>query len=208
MCSGERLSVAVKNGRAIQDVWTLPMVMSGNQAPSYVDDSGSIARRLAIVRFTVPLAAEQKDPQLFRQDRAGDARDPPEDGQGVQGARWTTGTPSATSGASRATPSPRAAPSSRPPPTPWRSSRRAGLLVFEPGSYMKLADLKLEVRAWCRARGSDRLPQITVDTLTDVFKPRGAHIEQKSKKLAADGVSKTVTAWVVGARMASSLERD
>ena len=196
MCSGERLSVAVKNGRAIQDVWTLPMVMSGNQAPSYVDDSGSIARRLAIVRFTVPLAAEQKDPQLFAkigrempeilQKMARAYKERVDNGDAKRDFWRVAGDAFAESRAEL-----------KAATNPLEELAQSGLLVFEPGSYMKLTDLR-------QAGGIS--PKQTLDGLRDVLQPRGVTFSVKAKRKLPGSDQACNTVWADGVRLATAAD--
>ena len=53
MVSGEALQVAVKNhpARTI-DNWRVPGIMAGNEVPGWVDNSGSIGRRMVVFGFT------------------------------------------------------------------------------------------------------------------------------------------------------------
>ena len=49
MISGEKVSVAVKNGNAKFVEWSSTMLMAGNFLPDYSDKAGSISRRFAII---------------------------------------------------------------------------------------------------------------------------------------------------------------
>ena len=49
MISGEKVSVAVKNGDAKFIEWNPTMLMAGNFLPDYSDKAGSISRRFAIL---------------------------------------------------------------------------------------------------------------------------------------------------------------
>lgn len=63
MVSGEDMSVAVKGKTAVTVKWTQPGLFLGNTyASTWLDNSGSIARRLVIVDFFQEIAAS--DPQL------------------------------------------------------------------------------------------------------------------------------------------------
>ena len=199
MCSGERLSVAVKNGRAIQDVWTLPMIMSGNQAPSYCDDAGSIARRLAIVRFTVPLTTEQKDPSLFQKigkempdilQKMARAYKERVDNGDVKRDFWkVAGSAFAESRAEL-----------KAATNPLEELAQSGQLVFEPGSYMKLSDLREGIKA--------RFPKAstTIDSLRDVFQPRGVTFPPKGKRVIPGTDRSSITQWVDNVRPSSNAD--
>ena len=51
MVSGEDVSVARKNESALSIKWKPPILGAGNQMPRWNDNSGSISRRMAILRF-------------------------------------------------------------------------------------------------------------------------------------------------------------
>ena len=51
MCSGEDVSIARKNESALSIKWDSPIFMAGNQLPRWNDNSGSVSRRMAILRF-------------------------------------------------------------------------------------------------------------------------------------------------------------
>lgn len=49
--SGEDVSIARKNEKALSKEWTVPGIMAGNEVPGYRDNSGSIMRRLVTWDF-------------------------------------------------------------------------------------------------------------------------------------------------------------
>ncbi|CAM9704858.1 unnamed protein product, partial [Ectocarpus sp. 6 AP-2014] len=63
--TGEELSLAVKHETPWCGRWTVPGIMAGNEAISYVDNSGSISRRIAVLDFPNRLRAENIDPTLL-----------------------------------------------------------------------------------------------------------------------------------------------
>lgn len=46
--SGEQVQIAIKNKTARTVTWKVPGILAGNQVPGWVDNSGSIARRIAL----------------------------------------------------------------------------------------------------------------------------------------------------------------
>jgi len=65
MISGEGVSVAVKNKKAIQVTdWKAPMLWCANFFPSYEDNAGSITRRFAIFKMTTEV--KEKDTKLLK----------------------------------------------------------------------------------------------------------------------------------------------
>lgn len=51
MISGEKMSLAKKNEATVTLKWKSPLVMAGNTLPSYNDNSGSVSRRIAMIKF-------------------------------------------------------------------------------------------------------------------------------------------------------------
>ena len=49
--SGEDVSIARKNEKAISMTWNVPGILAGNEVPSYRDNSGSVLRRLVTWNF-------------------------------------------------------------------------------------------------------------------------------------------------------------
>lgn len=196
MCCGEQLSVSVKNNKAIQDVWTLPIIMSGNQAPSYSDDSGSIVRRLAIIRFTVPLTTDQKDPLLFEKigqempqilQKMAKAYKERVDNGDAKREFWKVAGPAFQD--SRA--------ELKAATNPLEDFAQSGLLQFCPHHYMKLGDLKDQAKAYAKAK-DQRLPALSIDSMTDVFQARGVRFEAKTRRLVPGTDTASVTGWAVG----------
>jgi hypothetical protein len=62
MVSGEDVSIARKNDKALSMTWNVPGILAGNEVPSYRDNSGSVLRRLVTWNFARQVA--QPDPQL------------------------------------------------------------------------------------------------------------------------------------------------
>ena len=193
MCSGERVSVAVKNGKAIQDVWKLPMVLAGNQAPSFQDDSGSIARRLAMVRFTEPLRPDQKDPLLASKiaaemsqtlQKMGRAYRAQIDNGNATTEFWKVA--GAAFDESRA--------ELKAATNPLEAFAQSGSLVYGPGSYMKVADLR-------KAGGIG--PKVGLDVLRDVFQPRGVTFPPKISRTIPGTAITANTLWADGVRLAA-----
>jgi len=60
--SGEDVSIARKNEKALSMTWNVPGILAGNEVPSYRDNSGSVLRRLVTWNFARQVA--QPDPQL------------------------------------------------------------------------------------------------------------------------------------------------
>ena len=199
MCSGERVSVAVKNGKPVQEVWTLPMVMSGNQAPSYCDESGSIARRMAIIRFTVPLTTEQKDPQLLSKigqemplilQKIGRAYKERVDNGDARRDFWKVAGPAFAD--SRA--------ELKAATNPLEEFAQSGLLIYEPGSYMKVSDLR---------EAGNISSKTSVDAFRDVFQARGVSFPAKKVRRLIPGQDRLChTTWADGVRLATDNEME
>jgi hypothetical protein len=60
--SGEDVSIARKNEKALSMTWNVPGILGGNEVPSYRDNSGSVLRRLVTWNFARQVS--QPDPQL------------------------------------------------------------------------------------------------------------------------------------------------
>ena len=60
--SGEDVSIARKNEKALSMTWNVPGILAGNEVPSYRDNSGSVLRRLVTWNFARQVA--QPDPML------------------------------------------------------------------------------------------------------------------------------------------------
>ena len=199
MCSGERVSVAVKNGKPVQEVWTLPIVMSGNQAPSYCDDSGSIARRMAIIRFTVPLTTEQKDPQLLLKigremplilQKIGRAYNERIENGDAKRDFWKVAGPAFAE--SRA--------ELKAAINPIEEFAQSGKLIYQPGSYMKVSEL--------REAGHISF-KTSVDAFRDVFQARGVSFPPKKLRRTIPGTDKPCyTTWADGVRLALDSEME
>lgn len=66
MVSGEDMMIARKNQVARQATWDAPGLLCGNEAPSWVDAQGSIARRMAIITFSYSLQERDVVPDLLK----------------------------------------------------------------------------------------------------------------------------------------------
>lgn len=62
LVSGEDMSIARKNQKAISVTWKVPGILAGNEVPGWKDNSGSILRRLLTWNFTRQVA--DADPHL------------------------------------------------------------------------------------------------------------------------------------------------
>jgi hypothetical protein len=62
MVSGEDISIAVKNEKAITKEWRTPGILAGNEVPNWKDNSGSIQRRIVTWNFTKQVL--NADPKL------------------------------------------------------------------------------------------------------------------------------------------------
>ena len=60
--SGEDVSIARKNEKALSMSWTVPGILAGNEVPGYRDNSGSVLRRLVTWNFGRQVA--KADPKL------------------------------------------------------------------------------------------------------------------------------------------------
>ena len=52
MVSGEDVSIARKNEKALSKTWTVPGILAGNEVPNWKDNSGSVQRRVVAWNFT------------------------------------------------------------------------------------------------------------------------------------------------------------
>ena len=62
MVSGEDISIARKNEKALSITWTTPGVLAGNEVPNWRDNSGSVLRRLVTFNFAKQVI--EADPKL------------------------------------------------------------------------------------------------------------------------------------------------
>jgi len=201
--SGEQMSVAIKHGKPVTGTWTLPLVLAGNNPPSYEDESGSIARRLLVVRFKKPLAAGDKDPHLA--------------------AKIATEIPFIIQKVARAYKEQLDLKTTRKDiwdlvPEYFRESQaelkaatnaleaflQSDQVVYDPDAYCQLKDFRDAAKMF--ARGT-RLPPLstTEDALADVFAPRNVKIVRGAKKW--QGTTKS-TKWVVGCSLLWDTEAD
>lgn len=66
ICSGEDVSLNIKQKTAKAIEWKCAGIIAGNQPPLYKDNQGSIGRRLAIFEFNETVRKEDGDPQLHK----------------------------------------------------------------------------------------------------------------------------------------------
>jgi len=64
MISGEDVSVALKFKTAENVEWNVPGVLAGNEPPGYVDNAGSMSRRLVVAKFSKKVKKDKLDTQL------------------------------------------------------------------------------------------------------------------------------------------------
>ena len=64
LVSGEDLSIARKNEKALSLQWKVPGILGGNEIPNWKDNSGSILRRLATWNFGRQITPDIADPHL------------------------------------------------------------------------------------------------------------------------------------------------
>jgi phage/plasmid-associated DNA primase len=62
MVSGEDVSIARKNQKALSMQWNVPGILAGNEVPNWRDNSGSVQRRVVTVNFSKQVA--NADPHL------------------------------------------------------------------------------------------------------------------------------------------------
>jgi phage/plasmid-associated DNA primase len=62
MVSGEDVSIARKNQKALSKQWNVPGILAGNEVPNWRDNSGSVQRRVVTVNFSRQVA--DADPHL------------------------------------------------------------------------------------------------------------------------------------------------
>jgi NOL1/NOP2/fmu family ribosome biogenesis protein len=62
MVSGEDVSIARKNQKALSKQWNVPGILAGNEVPNWRDNSGSVQRRVVTVNFSRQVA--EADPNL------------------------------------------------------------------------------------------------------------------------------------------------
>jgi hypothetical protein len=68
MVSGETVQVAIKCQTARTVEWVAPLIMAGNQVPGWVDNAGSVNRRIVLIEF--PKMVTEADTQLGQKLRA------------------------------------------------------------------------------------------------------------------------------------------
>lgn len=70
MVSGEPVSIMRKNKTALSVVWKVPGIMAGNEPAAWVDNSGSMSRRVVICYFDRKVTADKVDPNLDNKIKA------------------------------------------------------------------------------------------------------------------------------------------
>lgn len=68
MISGDKINVAVKYSASRSVNWSIPGIMAGNEVPDFIDNSGSIQRRIVTVRFDKKV--KDGDLQLLKKIRS------------------------------------------------------------------------------------------------------------------------------------------
>ena len=64
MITGEEVSIMRKNKTALTVVWKGPGLLAGNEAAMWSDNSGSISRRIIVIRFDRKVESNISDPNL------------------------------------------------------------------------------------------------------------------------------------------------
>ncbi len=64
MISGEPLSIQRKHKMAMSVVWAVPGMLAGNESAAWVDNSGSMSRRVVMATFDYKVKADKVDPHL------------------------------------------------------------------------------------------------------------------------------------------------
>jgi hypothetical protein len=64
MVSGELLGVNIKHQEAAEVKWRVPGILGGNEVPGWIDNSGSIARRVMIFDFVKAVPKDKCDTRL------------------------------------------------------------------------------------------------------------------------------------------------
>jgi hypothetical protein len=64
MISGEPVSVPIKGKTAIRVEWEIAGALAGNEIPGWLDASGSLARRIVIFEFNIPVKDKDADMSL------------------------------------------------------------------------------------------------------------------------------------------------
>lgn len=65
MVTGEQIPVPRKYRDPLDQPWTVPLAMFGNELPPFDDKSGSVHRRMAMFAMRVPVGADRSDPTLL-----------------------------------------------------------------------------------------------------------------------------------------------
>jgi hypothetical protein len=70
MISGEDVSVMRKNKTALNVLWKSPGILAGNEVANWVDNSGSMSRRIVVANWELKVEAENVDPYLDQKIKA------------------------------------------------------------------------------------------------------------------------------------------
>jgi hypothetical protein len=64
MISGENVSIMRKNKTALSKLWTVPGILAGNEVANWVDNSGSMSRRIVLSYWERKVQSKKVDPYL------------------------------------------------------------------------------------------------------------------------------------------------
>lgn len=64
MISGEDVSIAQKFKTAISIVWQIPGMLAGNETPAWIDNAGSMARRVVVWKFAKKVDSKDKNAKM------------------------------------------------------------------------------------------------------------------------------------------------
>ena len=64
MVTGEKVVIQRKGKPALSVLWTIPGILAGNDTPNWSDNSGSLARRILVMKFDKKVLSERVDPNL------------------------------------------------------------------------------------------------------------------------------------------------
>jgi hypothetical protein len=64
MVTGEKVVIQRKHKTALSLLWKIPGILAGNEVPAWSDNSGSINRRIIVLKFDRKVLSEKVDPHL------------------------------------------------------------------------------------------------------------------------------------------------
>jgi hypothetical protein len=64
MVTGEKVVIQRKHKTALSVLWKIPGILAGNEVPTWQDNSGSIGRRIILIKFDRKVLSEKVDPHL------------------------------------------------------------------------------------------------------------------------------------------------